>query len=407
MLKKLKIKFILHNILLLSLVVAIISVSLFIFTYFREETKITRALESNVMEAMSALPQIDETESRKENLAYEVSFTVLINSSNHIISQTSTEMDIKLIREMIEAVVEAGLERGVLSMEPSNVSFMKTQTRMGTLISFVSRENLEERMNETVWQSILGGFISLLLFFYINLRIANMAIAPIEDAWNQQKQFIADASHDLKTPLTVILANNNIISAHQDETVASQMKWIESTSEEATRMSDLINKMLELAKGEAAREDLRLGEINISELVENSILQFEVVAFEKNITIESGIQADIFALTHSSTLSKILEILFDNAIKYSEEGGKITVILYKASKKIYLSVNNKGEYIKPDELPHVFERFYRSNKERTVGGHGLGLSLAKKKCDLLGHKISVESNPDDGTTFTVIIKSRK
>ena len=172
-------------------------------------------------------------------------------------------------------------------------------------------------------------------------------------------------------------------------------------------MSDLINKMLELAKGEAAREDLRLGEINISELVENSILQFEVVAFEKNITIESGIQADIFALTHSSTLSKILEILFDNAIKYSEEGGKITVILYKASKKIYLSVNNKGEYIKPDELPHVFERFYRSNKERTVGGHGLGLSLAKKKCDLLGHKISVESNPDDGTTFTIIIKSRK
>ena len=227
MLKKLKIKFILHNMLLLSLVAATISVSLFIFTYFREETKITRALESNVMEAMSALPQIDETEIRKENLAYEVSFTVLINSSNHIISQTSTEMDIKLIREMIEAVVEAGLERGVLSMESSNVSFMKTQTRMGTLISFVSREKLEERMNETVWQSILGGFISLLLFFYINLRFANMAMAPIEDAWNQQKQFIADASHDLKTPLTVILANNNIISAHQDETVASQMKWNE------------------------------------------------------------------------------------------------------------------------------------------------------------------------------------
>ena len=112
MLKKLKIKFILHNILLLSLVVAIISVSLFIFTYFRQEAKITRALESNIMEAMSALPQIDETESRKENLAYEVSFTVLINSSNHIISQTSTEMDIKLIREDIP-VNELGSAKNV------------------------------------------------------------------------------------------------------------------------------------------------------------------------------------------------------------------------------------------------------------------------------------------------------
>ena len=347
MLKKLKIKFILHNMLLLSLVAAIITAALFLFIYFREETKITRELEGNTMASMAALPQIEEAESKKESLAYDVSFTALINSSNHIISHTSTEVEAKLIREMVHLAVTTGLDRGIITVDTTNISFMKTQTRMGTLISFVSRENLEERMSETVWQSILGGFISLLLFFYINLRFANMAIAPIEDAWNQQKQFIADASHDLKTPLTVILANNNIISAHKDETVESQMKWIESTSEEATRMSDLINKMLELAKGEAAREDLRLGEINISELVENSILQFEVVAFEKNITIESGIQADIFALTHTSTLSKILEILFDNAIKYSEEGGKITVILYKSSKKIYLSIKSQAHLPTP------------------------------------------------------------
>ena len=111
--------------------------------------------------------------------------------------------------------------------------------------------------------------------------------------------------------------------------------------------------------------------------------------------------------THPPTFSKVLEILFDNAIKYSEENGKISIALYQSGKKIYFSINNKGEIIKPDELPHVFERFYRTNKERNIGGHGLGLSIAKKKCDMLGCKLSVESNRDDGTTFTITLKARR
>ena len=172
-------------------------------------------------------------------------------------------------------------------------------------------------------------------------------------------------------------------------------------------MSDLINKMLELAKSEATKEELKIGEINLSELVENSILQFEVVAFEKNISIESGIQPDIVVRTHAPTFSKVLEILFDNAIKYSDENGKISIALYQTSKKAYFTINNKGEYIDPEDIPHVFERFYRTNKERKVGGHGLGLSLAKKKCDMLGCKLSVDSNKEDGTTFTITLKAKK
>ena len=172
-------------------------------------------------------------------------------------------------------------------------------------------------------------------------------------------------------------------------------------------MSDLVNKMLELAKSEATKEELKFGEVNLSEVVENSILQFEVVAFEKNVMMESGIQPDIVVKTHAPTFSKVLEILFDNAIKYSDESGKINIALYQSSKKVYFTINNKGEYIKPDEISHVFERFYRTNKERKVGGHGLGLSLAKKKCDMLGCKLSVKSNEEDGTTFTITLKARK
>jgi signal transduction histidine kinase len=249
--------------------------------------------------------------------------------------------------------------------------------------------------------------VSLLLFLYISKRLADIAIAPIEKAWDQQKQFLADASHDLKTPLTVILANNNIIASHKDQTVESQMQWIESTSEEAGRMSDLINKMLELAKGEAAKEELTFTQTNISETVENAMLQFEVVAFERKILIESNIQPNIILKTHRASYSKILEILFDNAIKYSNENETVYVSLSQSSKKVSFTINNKGEYIPVDDLPHIFERFYRTNKEREVGGHGLGLSIAKKKCDMIGAKIYVESAKENGTTFTVTLKAKK
>ncbi|MBR3845723.1 MAG: HAMP domain-containing histidine kinase [Clostridia bacterium] len=405
MIKKLKIKLIVHNMLLIGLVMIGIFASLCVMTYFIEEGKITAVLEENLLfyENRPQLPSSKPQES--DNKVYLHSFTILINNEGEIIAETENEMPDDMLKKAIPLILETEYERG--NIRSLNLSFLKTNTPRGMLISFLSREHLVERMRENTSHAFLATFVGLLVFLYISKRLADIAIAPVEEAWNQQKQFLADASHDLKTPLTVILANNNILSAHKDETVESQMKWIESTSEEAGRMSDLINKMLELAKGEAAREDIRLGDANISELVENSILQFEVVAFEKSITIDSGIQPDIFARTHAPTLSKVLEILFDNAIKYSSESGKISVTLYKSSKKIYFSINNKGEYIKPDELPHVFERFYRSNKERKVGGHGLGLSLAKKKCDLLGHKISVESNEEDGTTFTIIIKARK
>lgn len=405
MLKKLKLKFILNNMFLISIVIAATFSALCLLIYFTEEAKLTDTLEENLQMAQSNIPHLPSSPHEPDSFIYEESFTVLVNESGEIISETPNDIDNKFLEKAIEVALDAEYGRGNLRL--LDLSYMKKEIPGGILISFISREHLNTRVRESVSQSSLAALVSLLLFLYISKRLADIAIAPVEQAWEQQKQFLADASHDLKTPLTVILANNNILSSHKDETVGSQMKWIDSTNEEAGRMSDLINKMLELAKNESTKEELRFGLVDLSETVENAILQFEVVAFERNITIESGIQPGIVVKTHRGTVSKILEILFDNAIKYSNENEKIAVTLYQSSKKVYFSINNKGEYIKEDELPHIFERFYRTNKEREVGGHGLGLSLAKKKCDMLGAKIEVESNPEDGTTFTITFKAKK
>ena len=404
MLKKLKISLILHNILTLGLVITLLFAAFSFFVYIREETKMTNVLKENVdlainnMGGTSAIPSSDDK-------IYDVSLSVWVSPQGKILYTTQNEIDVNTINEIVDHALKSDTDRG--NYFDLNLSFIKESRQDTTIISFLSREHINENLKENILQGALTGLISMIVFSLITIRLASMALAPVEKAWEQQKQFIADASHDLKTPLTVILANNNIISSHRNETIESQIKWIESTNEEAQRMSDLINKMLELAKSEATKEELKIGEVNLSEVVENSILQFEVLAFEKNILIESGIQPDIITRTHTPTFSKVLEILFDNAIKYSDTNGKISIALYQSSKKIYFTINNKGEYINPDEISHIFERFYRTNKERKVGGHGLGLSLAKKKCDMLGCKLSLESNEEDGTTFTITLKARK
>ncbi len=405
MLKKLKLKFILNNMFLISIVIVTTFSALCLLIYFTEEAKLTDTLEENLQMAQSNIPHLPNSPHEPDSIIYEQSFTVLVNEIGQIVSESPNNIDNSFLEQAIDTVLDAEYGRGNLRL--LDLSYMKKEIPNGVLISFISREHLNTRVRESVSQSSLAALVSLLLFLYISKRLADISIAPVEQAWEQQKQFLADASHDLKTPLTVILANNNILSSHKDDTVGSQMKWIDSTNEEAGRMSDLINKMLELAKNESTKEELRVARVDLSETVENAILQFEVVAFERNITIESGIQPGIVVKTHRATVSKILEILFDNAIKYSNENEKIAVTLYQSSKKVYFSINNKGEYIKEDELPHIFERFYRTNKEREVGGHGLGLSLAKKKCDMLGAKIEAESNPEDGTTFTITFKAKK
>ena len=391
--------------LIMALVFTLLFLAFSVIIYIREESKITSSLKENMDIAKHSFFEENSNIQINEDKLYNISFSVLLDKDGNILKTTETHIPENEIKEVIDYALKSESERG--NDKEHKVSFLRKETFNGFIISFLSREHLRERLRENISWGALAGFIFLLVFWAISIRLATTALAPVEKAWQQQKQFLADASHDLKTPLTVILANNNIISAHRDQTVESQMKWIESTSEEAGRMSDLVNKMLELAKSEAAKDELKIGEIDLSEVVENSILQFEVVAFEKNISIESGIQPNMIVRTHPSTFSKVLEILFDNAIKYSDENGKISIALYQSGKNIYFTINNRGEIIKPEDLPHVFERFYRTNKERKVGGHGLGLSIAKKKCDMIGCKLSVESNEDDGTTFTIKIKARR
>ncbi len=248
--------------------------------------------------------------------------------------------------------------------------------------------------------------VALVLFFLLSLYLSRLALKPVEKAWQQQNQFIADASHELKTPLTVILANLDILSSHEDRTIQDQSKWLNNTKEEASRMKQLVENLLFLARSDAGVINDVIHSntlVDFSNLVLKSTLIFESIAFENKVAMANEIENDIILNGCESQLKQVVSILLDNACKYAEKNGTIFIELKKSNHLAVLAVRNSGEVISPIEQTHIFERFYRTDKSRVrkEGGYGLGLSIAKTIIEHHKGKISVVSDPSDGTIFTV------
>lgn len=256
--------------------------------------------------------------------------------------------------------------------------------------------------------SLLIFALALTGFYLISRFLAKLSLAPVEQAWVQQRQFVADASHELKTPITVILANTGIVLAHPDDPVREQVKWINYIQDEASRMKALVDDLLFLAKSDASRLSPHPIPISMDQLVTGALLPFESVAFEAKVRLVEDITPGITLQGDETQLHRLVVILLDNAVKYAGEGGTVTLRLDKLQDHPRLSVHNTGPAIAPEHLPHLFDRFYRSDssRDRAQGGYGLGLSIAKSIADGHGAKISAESSPEHGTTFTVVFPKK-
>ncbi len=301
------------------------------------------------------------------------------------------------------------------------------------------------------------GIAALALFFLINLFFSRWALRPVAQSMKQQQQFTADASHELKTPLTVILANMSILESQPESTVEDQMQWIESTQTEATRMQLLVNEMLSLARPkedkpvEVAAESQDHVDIDFSDLVEGEVLQFESVAFERGIDMEGKIEQGLHVNGDAERLGRMVSTLIDNACKYTPDDGSVTISLTTAASStlkgsgsfaskdaapgsksrtgrasrmgrhsknaagrtksvsknecIVLKVQNEGAPISEEDLPHLFDRFYRADKARTSGkgGYGLGLAIGREIAREHDGDITVTSTEKEGTVFTVAL----
>jgi signal transduction histidine kinase len=333
------------------------------------------------------------------------SVVVTLDNKNQVIMVS--EYYAKISDEGLSLIINDAKNRpdGYRIIGNINIIYLKQTTSFGKKIAITDSSSLGETLKTTALTGSVICVAVLGVMFFVSLLLSSLAIKPVKEAWTRQKQFVADASHELKTPLTVILANNNILQGHAEETVAAQKQWLDSTQEEAGRMKKLIDQMLFLAKSDAEQTAPPMSKINLSELTERAALSFEPVAFEKNITIDTIIGENIIWVSNEELYERLLHILLDNAVKHAAENSTVVLALLKNGSRLFLSVNNKGDVINPDDLPHIFDRFYRADKARTSeassSGYGLGLAIAKNILENIDGNIAVSSNEEDGTTFTV------
>lgn len=288
------------------------------------------------------------------------------------------------------------------------------------------------------WEGLVGmliliGIGTLLVFWLLSTVFSRWALKPVEEAWSSQKQFLADASHELKTPLTVILANTDIMLKHPERSIASQQQWLESTQHEARDMQEMVVSMLDLARLDAEEEARGLGnapaqteDINLSDVALGTMLQFESIAFEKSVSLADDIDDDLHIQGNPQQIERLCSTLLDNACKYAPADSVVTMelkVVEAASLKavatsasqgtlpkgnvVALSVTNEGEPVSPEDLPHLFDRFYRSDKARThdAGKNSYGLGLAIAAGTVMAHNgcIMATSGRDQGTTFIVAL----
>ena len=409
MLKKLHRQFVIVTVFLVGLIlVGVMGVSLY-STYRNQRMMVDDALDRIIHNVNNASASGDTSvnlgkDNPRPNM---LTAAVRVESDGTITGYTPTiaELSEDQLQYTINEVLESGLSSGSSSDE--HITWHSTRNADGTTtIALVETSIMDESFNRQLISTVFIVIGAMLILLLISWYLTKWMLKPVENAWCAQKRFVADASHELKTPLAVILANSQILQA--DDTIPKDARrWIDSTTDEAQQMSDLVNDLLTLARADESGADVKKKmpkeTIDFSDLVDSAALEFDAVAFERGCELDSTIEPGIKVQGDPSGLKRLTKILVDNATKYAPKSSTVTLRLASESGHAVLSVNNMGAPIDPEELPHLFERFYRSDKARTreTGGFGLGLAIAQSLTEAHGGTIGVTSDAEHGTTFTV------
>ena len=252
------------------------------------------------------------------------------------------------------------------------------------------------------------GFAAWIGISFISYLFINRSMRPVLVSWKRQQQFVADASHELKTPVSIITANYDVLMANQEETVGSQMKWLDNIKVGTDRMEHLISRMLSLAKVEGSEMPVQLEVFNLSELIAENMEYFKAGCSEKQIYVSAIIPANVQIKSAKDLVLQIFMVLYENAVKYTPVQGRIRVALVQNKDKVICTVKNSGEKIPEKDLAKIFDRFYRADKVRSGDekSYGLGLAIAKACITKLGGQIAAGNAKDGMTTFEFTIPCR-
>jgi two-component system sensor histidine kinase CiaH len=305
--------------------------------------------------------------------------------------------------EALALAADGSKDSGQFVLDGNKWAYAVLPAGNGYCVVYLDVTAQQNILTTLIYTFVIVALAMLIVIFFTSRFFANRAIAPVREAFDKQKQFIADASHELKTPLAIINTNADVLLANGEDTIDSQSKWLHRIKSETERMKTLTGDLLYLTEMDDARTGVMFAPFNASESIESVILTMEAAVYERDLTMDYEIEPDLMLHGSSEQIKQVVMILLDNAIKYSNPKGSISLTFKKRGHELALKVTNTGEGIPAEHLERIFDRFYRidSSRARKLGGYGLGLAIAKSIVEQHKGKISAKSVPGEKTSFMV------
>lgn len=387
MIQRLRKRIVAINIITASLILFCALIVTFVVGYGR----INMERENRMHIALDYDPAVDDVTFDRQKLFEDVALVVYNQHTQQVEAWyfgRNVELTKSYLSRYLQPIVEEEADNGWINLK---IRYIKKTDGDIVKIAFNNLGASSNNLTSFVVSTLSALTVGILGYFFVSFMLARIALKPVEESWIKQKQFVADASHELKTPLSVILANTEIIASHQEETVASQMKWVENTRAEAQRMAGLVADLLFLAKNDDGLK-VQMEDVNLSDCVGTIALGYDAIFYENKKDFAYQVDKDVYIVGNVGQLKQLTTILLDNANKYSKGSGNITLSLTANGKHAHLTVENDSEQLTEEQLKHLFDRFYTVDPSRNKnnGGNGLGLNIAQVICQTHGGSIRVE-----------------
>ena len=407
MIRKLQIKFVAMCMVLVTAVLGVVFAAVLVSAKQNIEVISHQVLERVIQDdAPNSRPALGPNQNGEEVLL--PYFTVNLWDSNGVYQAFVTSgtyanlQDTAELEDILSDCLRQGQPEGTIGSY--GLRYMRQDYGLYQRIAFVDMSMEQATLQELMGSYLQIGLAALILLLGVSILLARWATRPVARAWRQQRQFLSDASHELKTPLTVILSNAELLEAAPMD--PRPARWADNIHSEAKRMKSLVEEMLTLARADNAVPTAVMAEVSLSDLATDCALAFEPVAFEAGKPLESDIAPDVTVTGDGDKLRQLIGVLLDNAIKYGQAGGAITLTLRRTDRQARLLVSNPGEPIPPEQLDRLFERFYRADASRgEQSGFGLGLPIAAAIAS--EHKGTLKAESDQVSTrflFTMPLK---
>lgn len=327
-----------------------------------------------------------------------IDFFIIMTDSNgqYLAKLNNDDMDEATAQKYANMIIGEKNIRGMAD----NYQYHREVKNNGILMVLSDRTSEIDMMKKLKRTTFIVGIISIILLSGASYFLSGLIVRPLKETFEKQKQFISDASHELKTPLTVISTNADVLSGE-----IGNNKWLTYIQDQAARMNVLVNDLLSLTRLENKSSDFSVREFNLSQAIMNTALPFECQAFEAGKNFVVSVDDGINISGSEQHIRQMAGIFIDNALKYSKDKGTIRVSLTKEDGKAVFSVYNTGSGVREEEKYRIFERFYRSDesRNRSTGGYGLGLAIAKSVIDKHKFRLTVENNEGRSICFVVVM----